>query len=103
MLATNWHHIQAPIEAPEPYDTDAAIEYATQILIDRYSADTEYVSDAMGGISASEWTVIELAVMAHDDMKAGRALREAVARVIREQASTDAAKNFRRILRDLED
>lgn len=103
MLMTNHNHIAAPIEAPEPYDTDAAIEYATQILIDRYQADHWRVSEAITELEVSEWARVERAVMAHDDMEAGRAVREAVARVIREQAAKEAAKHYRRILRDMED
>lgn len=88
---------------PVDPDYDAMIEMAKNILISRWLYDTEQIVDAQSALSDDEYRRINVAIIVGDDTEAGRTLRLGVHRVISERAAEEARKNFRRILRDLED
>jgi hypothetical protein len=95
MLHTNHHHIQAPIEAPEPRDEAArerAVELLTEIVTDEFMQDLVRVDEARGFFLRSEDAAICAAIIAGDAMRVGQITIEACRRVVEIAAEAEAER-----------
>lgn len=95
MLHTNYHHITAPIEAPEPPDTAAreqAVELLTPVVTDEYMQDIVRVDEARGFFLRSEDAAICAAIMAGDAMRVGQMTIAACRRVVEIAAEAEAER-----------
>lgn len=80
MRIDNYHHLQAPIEAPEPPDPglrNDLIDALVKIIADEWMQNRIKVAEHRGFFTVADEVAIDSAVMAGDDMEVGRLVRTA--------------------------